>query len=135
MATRPWVLPEEVKVYTDIGAVQQRKKEKLEVDISRAEQYVISYTHNQFTEYNEIPGPVKTAVILLAEAYASYAYQLKKTGGGAFKSETFDDYSYAATAGEGAFESQVKALNLSALLDSFIVTEPRSGVTMRLRKL
>lgn len=133
MATRPWVLPKEVKAYTDIEAVQQRKKEKLEVDISRAEQYVITYTHNQFTEYPEIPGPVKTAVILLAEAYASYAYQLKKTGGGAVKSETFDDYSY--TAGEGTFDSAIKALDLSALLDGFIVAEPRSGVTMRLRKL
>lgn len=133
MAARPWVLPKEVKAYTDIEAVQQRKKEKLEVDISRAEQYVITYTHNQFTEYDEIPGPVKTAVILLAEAYASYAYQLKKTGGGAVKSETFDDYSY--TAGDGTFDGQVKALDLSALLDGFIVSEPRSGVTMRLRKL
>lgn len=133
MAARPWVLPKDVKAYTDIEAVRQRKKEKLQVDISRAEQYVINYTHNQFTEYDEIPGPVKTAVILLAEAYASYAYQLKKTGGGALKSETFDDYSY--TAGESTFEDLMKALDLSALLDGYIIAAPRSGVTMRLRKL
>ncbi len=133
MATRPWVLPEEVKAYTDIEAVQQRKEEKLEMDISRAEQYVITYTRNRFEGYDAIPGPVKTAVILLAEAYASYANQLKRTGGGAVKSETFDDYSY--TAGEGSFEDLVKALDLDALLDGYVIAEPRSGVTMRLRKL
>ncbi len=133
MATRPWVLPKEVKAYTDIEAVQQRKKEKLEMDISRAEQYVITYTHNSFEDCAEIPPPVKTAVLLLAEAYASYANQLKKTGGGALKSETFDDYSY--TAGEGTFEDLVRALDLSALLDDYVVAKPRSGVTMRLRKL
>ena len=49
MATRPWVLPKEVKAYTDIEAVQQRKKEKLEMDIARAEQYVITYTASRAT--------------------------------------------------------------------------------------
>ncbi len=44
MAERPWVLPKEIKAYTDIEAVQQRKKDKLEMDIARAEQYVITYT-------------------------------------------------------------------------------------------
>jgi len=133
MAERPWVLPKEVKAYTDIEAVQQRKKEKLEVDISRAEQYVITYTHSRFEDCAEIPPPVKTAVLLLAETYASYANQLKKTGGGALKSETFDDYSY--TAGEGTFEDLVRSLDLPALLDDYVVAKPRSGETMRLRKL
>ena len=133
MATRPWVLPKEVKAYTDIEAVQQRKKEKLEMDIARAEQYVITYTRNRFEGYTEIPAPVKTAVILLAEAYASYANQLKKTGGGAVKSETFDDYSY--TAGEGTFEDMVKALDLAALLDDFVVKQASGTVTMRMRRL
>lgn len=133
MATRPWVLPKEVKAYTDIEAVQQRKKEKLEMDIARAEQYVITYTRNRFEGYTEIPAPVKTAVILLAEAYASYANQLKKTGGGAFKSETFDDYSY--TAGEGTFEDFVKALDLAALLDDFVIKQASGTITMRMRRL
>lgn len=133
MATRPWVLPKDVKAYTDIEAVQQRKKEKLEMDISRAEQYVITYTHNRFESYETIPGPVRTAVILLAEAYASYANQLKKTGGGAFKSETHDDYSY--TAGDGTFEDLVKALDLAALLDDFVVRQANGTVTMRMRRL
>ncbi|WP_295761122.1 DUF3199 family protein [uncultured Oscillibacter sp.] len=133
MATRPWVLPKEVKAYTDIEAVQQRKKEKLEMDIARAEQYVITYTRNRFEGYTEIPAPVKTAVILLAEAYASYANQLKKTGGGAVKSETFDDYSY--TAGEGTFEDFVKALDLAALLDDFVIKQASGTITMRMRRL
>lgn len=133
MAERPWVLPKEVKAYTDIEAVQQRKKEKLEVDIARAEQYVITYTRNRFEAYDKIPGPVRTAVILLAEAYASYSNQLKKTGGGAVKSETFDDYSY--TAGEGTFEDMVKALDLAALLDDFVVPQASGNMTMRMRRL
>lgn len=133
MAERPWVLPKEIKAYTDIEAVQQRKKDKLEMDIARAEQYVITYTHNRFEGYDKIPGLVRTAVILLAEAYASYANQLKKTGGGAVKSETFDDYSY--TAGEGTFEDFVKALDLAALLDDFVIKQASGTVTMRMRRL
>lgn len=133
MAERPWVLPKEVKAYTDIEAVQQRKREKLQMDISRAEQYVINYTRNRFEDYETIPVPVKTAVILLAEAYASYANQLKKTSGGVLKSETFDDYSY--TAGEGTLETSVRALDLSALLDDFVVPGARGNITMRMRRL
>jgi len=133
MAERPWVKPMEIRDYTDIQAVKERDKAKLLVDISRAEQYVITYTHNRFEEDEEVPAPVKTAVLLLAEAYASYSSQLKKTGGGALKSETFDDYSY--TAGESTFENSVKALDLAALLDDYVIAAPRSGVTMRLRKL
>lgn len=133
MADRPWVTPENVREYTETAEVQQRSEARLEVDIARAEQYVITYTHNRFESYSQIPGPVKTAVILLAEAYASYANQLKKTGGGAVKSENFDDYSY--TAGEGTFENFVKALDLAALLDDYVIAEPRNGITLRMRKL
>lgn len=133
MAERPWVLPKDVKAYTDIEAVQQRTKAKLEMDIARAEQYVITYTRNRFESYDTIPDPVRTAVILLAEAYASYANQLKKTGGGAVKSETFDDYSY--TAGEGGFDELVKALDLAALLDDFVITKASGNITMRMRRL
>ncbi len=133
MVIRPWVLPKDVKAYTDIEAVRQRKEEKLEMDISRAEQYVITYTRNRFESYDTIPGPVKTAVILLAEAYASYSNQLKKTGGGALKSETFDDYSY--TAGESSFEDLVKAIDLAALLDDFVVSKASGNITMRMRRL
>lgn len=133
MAVRPWVLPEEVRAYSEIEAVQKRSEERLEVDITRAEQYVISYTRNRFEDYKTIPAPVRTAVILLAEMYAAYSGQLKKTGGGAVKSETFDDYSY--TVGEGAFEDLVKALGLGGLLDDFVVPQASGNITMRMRRL
>jgi len=133
MAERPWVLPKEVREYTEIEAVQNRSKARLETDIARAEQYVTNYTHNPFTDCTEVPPPVKTAVILLAEAYASYSSQLKKTGGGALKSENFDDYSY--TASDGTFEDLVKALDLDALLDAYVIAEPHARVTLRMRKL
>lgn len=133
MAERPWVLPKDVKAYTEIESVQGRSKARLEMDIMRAEQYVITYTHNKFEGYDEIPAPVKTAVILLAEAYASYANIQKASKGGAFKSETFDDYSYDM--GESSIEDMIKALDLAALLDDFVVSQANGSVTMRLRKL
>mgnify|MGYP001037459175 CR=1 FL=1 len=133
MAARPWVLPKEVKAYSEIEAVQTRSKPRLEVDIARAEQYVITYTHNRFEDCEEIPPPVKTAVILLAEAYASHANLMKTTSGGAFKSETFDDYAYSV--GDSTFSDGVKDLDLAALLDDFVVAEPRKGVALRMRKL
>ena len=63
MAQRPWVTPQEVKDYSEIPAVQQRSDTRLTVDIARAEQYVITYTHNSFKDEEEIPPPVKTAVL------------------------------------------------------------------------
>ena len=60
-------------------------------------------------------------------------FRSKKTGGGAVKSETFDDYSY--TAGEGTFEDFVKALDLAALLDDFVIKQASGTVTMRMRRL
>ena len=47
MAERPWVLPKDVKAYSEIESVQGRSKARLEMDIMRAEQYVITYTHNR----------------------------------------------------------------------------------------
>jgi hypothetical protein len=133
MADRPWVTPQDVKTYTDIQAVQARDDSKLAVDIMRAEQYVVTYTHNRFGDCDEIPAAVKTAVILLAEVYASYANTLKETHCGAFKSETFDDYSYSV--GDSTFEGIIKTLDLTALLDDYVISQANGGVTMRLRKL
>ncbi|EJW90353.1 hypothetical protein YqbG, partial [gut metagenome] len=48
MAERPWVTPKEVREYSEIEAVQKRSDTRLTVDIARAEQYVITYTHNSF---------------------------------------------------------------------------------------
>lgn len=133
MAERPWVKPKDVKDYSELPAVQDRTTARLKVDIARAEQYVITYTHNRFEKHEDVPAPVKTAVTLLAETYASYASQLKKTGGGTLKSETFDDYAY--TAGDSSFSELVDALDLAALLDDYVIAEPRNGVTLRMRKL
>lgn len=127
MADRPWVTPNEVKEYSEIPAVQQRSDARLTVDIARAEQYVITYTHNSFKDMEEIPQAVKTAVLILAEAYGHNAAIAAKE----VKSETFDDYSYTAETSQ----ISVEALDLAALLDDYVIAQPRNGVTLRMRKL
>lgn len=133
MAKRPWATPQEVRDYSEVEAVQSRSDARLEVDISRAEQYIITYTHNRFLDYDEVPPAVKTATILLAEAYAIYAYYVKTTGGGTLKSETFDDYAY--TTGDTDLETLIGALDLAALLDEFVISTANKNVTMRMRRL
>lgn len=133
MADRPWVLPEEIREYTDRQSVKDRTDAKLEIDISRAEQYVIKYTRCKFddpSEFPEIPRAVKTAVILLAEAYAANAVNFG-AGMGAYKSESLDDYSY--TAAETSYI--IDNLDLGPLLDEFVLKEAKNRVTMRMRKL
>lgn len=127
MAERPWVTPQELKEYSEIPAVQQRSEMRLAVDISRAEQYVITYTHNSFAEVKELPQAVKTAVLILAEAYGHNSVIAAKE----FESETYDDYSYTSKSSE----ISIQALDLAALLDDFVKSEPRKGVTLRMRKL
>ena len=132
MAVRPWVIPEEVKSYTERQSVKDRSDLKLAVDISRAEQYVIRYTHNRF-EDSDIPESVKTAVILLAEAYAAYAADFGVKSG-MYKSESFDDYSYTAADTVNIIEN----LNLGPLLDDYVIPErgkSKNAVTMKMRKL
>jgi len=135
MAERPWVTPAEVRDYSDQANVNSRTDAKLAVDISRAEWYVVSYTRNRFDDnekYPVVPEPVKTAVILLAESYASGAVTLAKDGGGGnYKSESFDDYSYTAA----DIADKIGNLNLGSLLDAFVITEVKGAVTMRMRKL
>ena len=136
MAERPWVTTEEVREYSDRPRVIERTDAKLKIDISRAEQYVINYTHNRFDDcdkYPALPEPVKTAVILIAEAYAAYAADFG-AGVGTFKSESFDDYSY--TAADTAYI--LGNLDLSSLLDEFVEAEngqTKNAVFMRMRKL
>lgn len=48
-----------------------------------------------------------------------------------YTQQTFDDYSYTSESSQISLE----ALDLAALLDSFIITEPRNGVTLRMRRL
>lgn len=127
MATRPWVTPEEVREYSENEAVQNRTDARLKMDIARAEQYVITYTHNKFDGGDALPDSVKTAVILLAENYGRNAVMSAKN----VKSETLDDYSY--TAADSVLG--VDGLDLAALLDDFVVTQPRNSITMRMRRL
>lgn len=127
MAARPWAAPKEVRDYSDKKAVQERTDARLAIDISRAEQYVISYTKNDFSEYEEIPQSVKTAVILLAEAYG-YNSAIKSKE---MKSETFDDYSYTAE----SKEIELSGLDIDTLLEDYVNVKPKNGVTMRLRRL
>ena len=127
MATRPWVTPTEVKEYTEIKSVQERADNRLAIDIIRAEQYIIKYTNNDFSEYTELPEPVRLATILLAEinAYNSVIFARDK------KSETFDDYSYTAETSAKSYDD----LELDTLLDSFIKTRSKGNVTMRMTVL
>lgn len=126
---RPWVTPQEVKAYSDYADVQQRADNKLRVDISRAEQVVISYTHNRFDDeaLEAIPEGVKTAVILLAERFAHTSYKVSRE----YKSETLDDWSYTAN----DTEVSISDLGISALLDEYVLPEASGTLFMRLRKL
>lgn len=133
MAARPWVTPEEIKEYTDFEDVAARTDTKLRKDIARAEIYILSYTSNKELLddklYPTVPEGVKTAVIILAEAYGHNAVEKTKT----LKSETFDDYSYTS-------ESNTVDLNsiydeIAALLEDFKKAKSNNLVNMSLRKL
>ena len=128
--TRPWVSPEDVKAYTEYPSVQKRADSKLKIDISRAEQYIISFTNNSFDadELTETPEAVKTAVILVAEAYAYNA----TISANEMKSESFDDYSYTMA---DVTPIDISALDIAALLEDYTNPEARRGVTMRMRAL
>ena len=132
MATRPWVTPAQVKDYTEYKEVVSRNDIKLAIDISRAEQYVITYTNNKFDLVVDgvpepLPDPVKTAIILLAESYAYNAIESTRKR----KSETFDDYSYT----DESNSVSISSLGLEPLLDSYKKIVSRNGITMNLRIL
>ena len=128
MVERPWVTPLEVKAYTEYPSVKERDDAKVAVDISRAEQHVISFTNNDFSEYEEIPAAVKTAVILVAEAYGYNACLSARE----MKSEQFDDYSYTVADAEPI---DIGLLDIASLLEGYSKEKPRNGVTLRMRKL
>lgn len=124
---RPWVKPQEVRDYTEIPEVRGRSDERLVVDIARAEQYVIVYTHNSFSDKVSIPQAVRTAVLLLAEAYGNNAAKAAKSK----KSETFDDYSYTSEFTQIGADS----LDLAALLDEFVIPTAKNRIGMKMRRL
>lgn len=130
--TRPWVTPTEVKAYTDIKEVQERSEDKLKVDIMRAEEYVINVTHNDFSDEayaTAMPDSVKTAIILLSEAYANNAIRQKKRN---VKSETFDDYAYTAS---DSAEISVSDVDISSLLEPYMKYKASGSTFLRMRKL
>ncbi len=122
-----WVTPQEVREYSEIPAVQQRNDTRLTVDIARAKQYITTYTHNRFENVEQIPEPVKMATLLLAEAYAYNAILASNE----MKSETFDDYSYTVEKSQ----IDIDRLDIAALLDDYVITEPSNGIVFRMRKL
>lgn len=127
---RPWITPEELKTYSELKEVQERKDDKLKFDISRAEMKIISITNNHFDgeEFTELPEPVKMATILVAEAYAKNAVEAGKKK---IKSETFDDYSYTAESGL----IEIESLDLAGLLDDYVIEKGSGKIVMKLRKL
>lgn len=113
MAERPWVIPEEVKEYSENKDVQERNDIRLEFDIARAEAQIIKYCNNDFSSCDTIPNDVKKAVILLSEKYAVSAIKIKKGG---ILSESFDDYSYSS---DSNYSIDIDDLGLEALLDKY----------------
>lgn len=127
-AERPWILPEDVKSYTSHKEVAERSDERLKFDIARAEMKIIHITNNKFTGCEEIPEPVKMAVILVAEAYAKNDIEAAKKK---IKSESFDDYSYTLESGTISLDS----LDLEELLRDYIITDGIGKIVMKLRIL
>lgn len=81
MPKRPWITPDDLRTYSDDEGITNRPDEKLQIDISRAESYVLTYTHNRNLlddeQYPEVPEAVRTATILIAEYYATTASSTK----------------------------------------------------------
>lgn len=125
--TRPWVAPSDVRGYTDHQEIAERSEAKLKTDIFRAEQKVISITHNNFdnTELEEIPEPVKIAVMILAEAYANNSIEKSKKQ---IRSETFDDYSYSLDSSV----IDIDSLDLDYLLKDFMLDAGSGNVKLRM---
>jgi len=125
MAERPWILPAELRKYSEYESVKGRPAEKLAVDIGRAEEYVVRYTGNGFEE-GELPRAVRTAALLLAEAHAYNAAMpaTRITG------ERFDDYSY--TAENKSLE--IGGPEVLALLKDYVLTGQK-GLDIRLRSV
>lgn len=124
---RPWVTPEEVKTYTDHKEIAERSNEKLKTDIFRAEQKVISITHNNFDseELEKIPESVKIAVMILAEAYANNSIEKSKKQ---IRSETFDDYSYSLDSGI----IDIDSLDLDYLLKEYMLEAGSGNAILRM---
>lgn len=121
-----WITADELRSYTNYPSVKSRSDNQLAIDIKRAMAAITNYTHNNFAD-GEIPENVKTACLLLAEAYAYNAMATSKE----MMSETFDDYSYTAN----DTLVSISDLNLAPLLDEYVISVQSGKVVMNLRKL
>lgn len=128
-----WVKPDEVISYSSIDCVKKRMQTKLKFDIKRAQEYVVSFTHNQFPDekYPTLPENVKMAIILLTELYAK---QSEEKGKEKIASETWqDDYSY--TLADTSDADDFAALNLSSLLSEYVIPVSSGKINMEMFKL
>lgn len=123
---RPWVVPDEVKAYTDHAEVAKRDDAKLRMDIFQAEQKVISITHNHFDseELKELPEPVRVAVLIIAEAFAKNSIEKAKKQ---IRSETFDDYSYSVSSSV----IDIDSLDLDYLLKDYLLDGGSGNIVLR----
>lgn len=127
MAKEPWLTPLDVQQYSEIEAVQKREPHRLETDIARAQSYIINYTHDDFKLYLDLPTAVKTAALLIAEAYAYNS----AIAANSIKSETFDEYSYTVETSQ----IEIESLDVSALLAPYVRPVTHNDITLRLRRL
>ena len=136
MVTRPWLTTEELKEYTDFEKVKNRSDKKLQTDITRAENYLIHRTNNDFASdsYSEIPMDIKLAALLVAEHYSVSASVDKQSDclHSDFQGETFKDYSYSK---KGITDKSVDDVDIDALISRFIVLPTIGTVNLKLRKL
>lgn len=140
MPKRPWITPEELKQYTELELVKNRADRRLEIDITRAELKVISYTNNDFRDApDEVMADVRIATLLIAEAIAfnsaklALEYTDPSTGkpvAGKIKSESFDDYNYTLADGDAGIT--VESLDLGPLLDPYVIPKETGTTTMRI---
>lgn len=131
MAIRPWVTPEDVIIYSEYEKVQNRDINKLTLDISRAESYIIKRTNNDFSDsekYPVIPEDIKTAVILITEFYAISATTDPQKR---MQSETFKDYSY--TISESM--QSVDDIDIDGLISPYINPASRGTLDFKMRRL
>lgn len=137
MATRPWLTPDELKEYTDFERVKSRADIKLKADITRAENYIIHRTNNDFAceeKYSTIPEDIKLATMLVAEHY-SISVAVDKDSGilvSDLQGETFKDYSYTKKATK---DKSVDDIDIDALISRFVVLPTIGTVNLKLRKL
>jgi hypothetical protein len=97
----------------------------LQVDITRALQWIVTYTHNASAVNAPLPDTVRLAALLLAEQFAIAAAH-PDVG---LKSETLDDYSYTRAQSSGI---DFDALQLGSLLDAYKVKQKNGNTELRL---